>query len=156
MTQAQAQPVKPGFDGVQVATQLGEATFERAGVEEDFEKLRRWCAKYPDTSFCKPGWEKELRKVLRWCSQHPKACEEKTKKTSFWEKARAYARCASRIVVFVGTNYFAISKLKKSGGVWKVAKRTWEAPGKEAKIRVLVVAIGEYVGIEEVAQGCGL
>jgi hypothetical protein len=57
--------------------------------------------------------------------------------------------------VFVGSNYVAVAKLKKSGGVWKVAKRTWEAPTKEAKIKVLVAAIGEYVGIDEVAQACG-
>jgi hypothetical protein len=52
---------------------------------------------------------------------------------SFWHTARAYARCASKIVVFVGSNSVAIAKLKKAGGVWKVAKRVGKRPVRQGR-----------------------
>lgn len=74
---------------------------------------------------------------------------------AFWDTARKIFRCAAGIIVFVGGNYLAITKLKKAGGVWKVAKRVWQAKGKKGKIKVLVSVFAEMAGLNDVAQACG-
>lgn len=138
-TQAQAaEPVKPEFDydGVSFQTHPSDAIITRAKSDNVFDKI--------------------IEKTFRYCLKHPKKCEqEKKKNPGLFNKMRKVFTCAGKIVAFVGGNYFAVTKIKKHGGFVKLARETLEAPTKEKKIRILVVFVGEYLGIEEVADSCG-
>lgn len=76
--------------------------------------------------------------------------------TSVIGTIRKVAKCALGIAGFVGGNIIAVSKLRKAGGVWKVAKRTWQAKGKTGKVKVLTAVFGEVSGLNAVAEGCGV
>lgn len=76
--------------------------------------------------------------------------------TSVIGTIRKVAKCALGIAGFVGGNIIAVSKLRKAGGVWKVAKRTWLAKGKIGKVKVLTAVFGDASGLNAVAEGCGV
>ncbi|HEV2060206.1 MAG TPA: hypothetical protein VGR11_12685 [Solirubrobacteraceae bacterium] len=76
--------------------------------------------------------------------------------TSVIGTVRKVAKCALGIAGFVGGNIIAVSKLRKAGAVWKVAKRTWLAKGKTGKVKVLTAVFGEVTGLNAVAEGCGV
>lgn len=80
---------------------------------------------------------------------------QRRQRVAFWSTVRKIAKCALGIAVFVGSNVVAVSKLRRSGGVWKVAKRTWQAKGKIRKVAVLTSVFGEVLGLNQVAEGCG-
>jgi hypothetical protein len=67
---------------------------------------------------------------------------------------RKIARCAVTIGVFVTGNALWITKLRKAGGVWKVAKRTFTAKGKRAKLKVLYGVLGNVLGLDQIAEAC--
>jgi hypothetical protein len=69
---------------------------------------------------------------------------------------RKVAKCALGIAGFAAANYIAVYKLRKAGGVWKVAKETWRAKGKIGKVKVLAAVFGELTGLNAVAEGCGI
>lgn len=68
---------------------------------------------------------------------------------------RKIARCAVTIGVFVTGSALWITKLRKAGGVWKVAKRTSTAKGKRAKLKVLYGVLGNVLGLDQIAEACG-
>ena len=56
--------------------------------------------------------------------------------------------------MFVTGNALWITKLRKAGGVWKVAKRTFTAKGKRAKLKVLYGVLGNVLGLDQIAEAC--
>jgi hypothetical protein len=73
---------------------------------------------------------------------------------SLIDRVRKVASCALHIAAFVVGNTVAVSKLRKAGGVWKVAKRTWRARTKTGKLRVLSSVFGELIGLNTVVDAC--
>ena len=65
------------------------------------------------------------------------------------------AKCAVAIGLFIAGNVLAIGKIRKAGGVWKVARRVLKAKGAQAKAHVLAGVLGYVTGIEEVVDKCG-
>jgi len=63
-------------------------------------------------------------------------------------------RCVLHLAAFVAGNTAAILKLKKMGGVWKVAKRQLRAKSAHARAALLAAIFGELVGIDELVSGC--
>jgi hypothetical protein len=68
---------------------------------------------------------------------------------------RRVAKCAIHIGAFVAGNAVAINKLRKAGGVWKLAKEAWKAKGRAGKLKVLSSVFGELIGLNTVAEACG-
>lgn len=78
-----------------------------------------------------------------------------TSRRSVFGTIRRIAKCAVHIGGFVVGNAVAISKLRKAGGVWKVATRTWKAQGSAGKLKVLSSVFGEIIGLNTVVEACG-
>jgi hypothetical protein len=74
---------------------------------------------------------------------------------SFVGTAWKVIKCAAGIAVLVGGNILAGAKIRKLGGVWKVAKRTLSAKGKLAKVKILTAIAGEISGVANAAASCG-
>ncbi len=55
---------------------------------------------------------------------------------------------------FVAGNAVAISKLRKAGGLVKVAKKVLTAEGRVGKMKAVAAVFGEAIGIETVMQKC--
>ncbi|MGH2839215.1 MAG: hypothetical protein ACRDKY_00140 [Solirubrobacteraceae bacterium] len=56
---------------------------------------------------------------------------------------------------FVVTNAILVTKVRKAGGVWRVARRVLKARGKGRKLRILSGVFGEVLGLETIAEACG-
>jgi hypothetical protein len=74
---------------------------------------------------------------------------------SFVGTVRKVAKCAIHIGGFVVGNAVAINKLRRAGGVWKLARETWKAKGREGKLKVLSSVFGELIGLNAVVEACG-
>lgn len=63
-------------------------------------------------------------------------------------------KCALAIAGFIAGNAVIISKLRKAGGVWKVAKKLWKAKGGRRKAEIFAGIVGQVTGITAVVEGC--
>lgn len=63
-------------------------------------------------------------------------------------------KCVAAIGVFVGTNYFLVTKLKKFGGATKLAKALVAANSTALRMKVMMAAFGEVLGISTVVNNC--
>lgn len=98
----------------------------------------------------------DLERFVLFVRAASAADTERYVRMGFWSTFRKVAVCALSIAVLVGGNYLAITQLRKAGGVWKVARRTWRAEGRRGKIKVLVGVFSEILGIDQTAAACGL
>ena len=67
---------------------------------------------------------------------------------------RKVISCGINIAALVVSNAVAISKLRKAGGIWKIAKKMLRTKGKLGKLKVLASVVGEIAGINQVVEAC--
>lgn len=63
-------------------------------------------------------------------------------------------RCGAAVGAFIAGNGLLISKVRKVGGLWKVAKKLWRAKGAQRKWEVAVGLFGYVSGIGALVEGC--
>lgn len=94
-------------------------------------------------------WQQGARMSL-WCPAYPRMSPASVR-LGWW----GIAKCAVAIGLFIAGNVVAISKIRKAGGVWKVAKRVWKTKGAERKAQALAAVFGAIAGIEQLVDQCG-
>ena len=67
--------------------------------------------------------------------------------------SQAYS-CGTAVGAFVAGNTVAIAKLRKAGGIIKVAKRVLTAEGRIRKMEAVAAVFAEMAGIKTVVDGC--
>ena len=67
--------------------------------------------------------------------------------------SQAYS-CGTAVGAFVAGNTVAITKLRKAGGIIKVAKRVLAAEGHIGKMEAVAAVFAEMAGIKTVVDGC--
>jgi len=65
------------------------------------------------------------------------------------------ARCVAAIGAFVAGNALVVVKVRKAGGVVKVAKSLLSAGSAEARLKVALTFFGDITGVTTVVEACG-
>jgi hypothetical protein len=65
------------------------------------------------------------------------------------------ARCVAAVGVFVAGNALVVVKVRKAGGVIKVAKKLLSAGSAEERLKVALTFFGDLSGVVGVVEACG-
>lgn len=72
----------------------------------------------------------------------------------FWSNAWKMVKCAGAIGTFIAGNVILISKIRKAGGLRKVAKLLRKKGSAEKKAKAFLAIVGEVGGINAVIKAC--
>ena len=67
----------------------------------------------------------------------------------------ALAKCVAAIGAFIAGNTLIIVKVRKAGGVIKVAKRLLEAGSSEERLKAALAIFGDISGVTALVENCG-
>lgn len=79
---------------------------------------------------------------------------EESAELSGFDPIRA-AKCVGAVGAFVAGNALVVVKVRKAGGVIKVAKALLEAGSAEKRLKAAVVFFGDITGVTGVVEACG-
>jgi hypothetical protein len=65
------------------------------------------------------------------------------------------AKCVGAVGAFVAGNALVVVKVRKAGGVVKVAKKLLEAGSAEERLKVALTFFGDISGVAGVVEACG-
>jgi hypothetical protein len=67
--------------------------------------------------------------------------------------SQAYS-CGTAVGAFIAGNAVAVAKLRKAGGIIKVAKKVLTAEGRLGKMEAVAAVFAEMAGMKTVVDGC--
>jgi hypothetical protein len=67
----------------------------------------------------------------------------------------ALAKCVAAVGAFIAGNALIIVKVRKAGGVVKVAKKLLQAGSSEERLKAALAIFGDIAGVTALVENCG-
>ncbi|MEV7024589.1 hypothetical protein [Kitasatospora sp. NPDC093558] len=152
---AEAQVLTQAFEGTPAPTIVEDGLEDRlADLPEDASLDQVVQAMYPDDQDAQASALAYLTAAADDTSSDD-AAGAVTPQFWGWGDAWHLAKCVGAVGGFIAGNALAISKVRKIGGVVKLAKLLIKGKNFEQRMKALLAAFGDISGLGAVASSCG-